>query len=127
MKSKFEALRNQLSEAFDRFNEVMKLPKNDVVRDSAIQRFEFTFELLWKTLREYLRNKGADEAYFPRDVFKDAFRIGLIEEDDAWLDMLDDRNATSHIYKEEMADRIFSKFSSYLKLMKRLVNKLKGF
>ena len=124
MKSKYEAQKEQLKAAFSRFEEVMKKPKDDIIRDSAIQRFEFTFELLWKTLQSELKAKGAQAITFPKDVLKEAFRAGLIDEDEKWFNMLETRNLTSHIYNEKMADEAYGRFSGYLDLMRNLIDRL---
>jgi nucleotidyltransferase substrate binding protein (TIGR01987 family) len=84
-------------------------PESAIVRDATIQRFEFTFELVWKTLKLYLERQG-HECGGPRPTLKKAFADGLIatpEEADVWLPMLDDRNLTSHAYDEVLAARIF--------------------
>jgi nucleotidyltransferase substrate binding protein (TIGR01987 family) len=94
-----------------RLVEVAALPETDIVRDAAIQRFEFTFELVWKTLQLYLEHEGL-ESSGPRAVLKKAFVIKLIsdqDEGDVWLQMLDDRNLTSHAYDEMLAVRIYTR------------------
>jgi nucleotidyltransferase substrate binding protein (TIGR01987 family) len=94
-----------------RLVEVAGLPETDIVRDAAIQRFEFTFELVWKTLQLYLEHEGL-ESGGPRAVLKRAFIIKLIpdqDEGDVWLQMLDDRNLTSHAYDEMLAVRIYTR------------------
>jgi len=86
-----------------RLAEAATLPETDIVRDAAIQRFEFTFELVWKTLQLYLEHEGL-ESSGPRAVLKRAFVIRLIsdqDEADVWLQMLDDRNLTSHAYASD--------------------------
>lgn len=67
-----------------------------------VQAFEFTFELGWKTLKDYLESKDVVVSY-PRDVIKEAFRVQLIADGEAWLDMLDKRNLMSHTYNETNA------------------------
>lgn len=64
---------------------------NDLEKQGIIQRFEFTFELAWKTLKDYLECQQVD-ARFPRDVVKEAFRSQLIADGDVWMDMLEKRN-----------------------------------
>lgn len=84
----------------------------------VIQSFEFTFELAWKTLKDYLENKGT-EAAFPRDVIKSAFQSGLIDDGDAWMDMLEKRNWMAHAYDEkrfhEALSRIFTSYTACLR------------
>jgi nucleotidyltransferase substrate binding protein (TIGR01987 family) len=65
-----------------------------------IQGFEFTFELAWKTLKDYLEYKNVD-VKFPRDVIKESFKYELISDGEVWLDMLDKRNLMTHTYDEE--------------------------
>ncbi len=64
-----------------------------------VQAFEFTFELGWKTLKDYLQEKGI-HSNFPRDVIKDAFQMGVIVDGTTWIKMLETRNELSHIYNE---------------------------
>lgn len=67
-----------------------------------VQAFEFTFELAWKTLKDYLLAKGIS-SNFPRDVIKDAFQTEIIQDGVSWLRMLDKRNELSHTYNETSA------------------------
>jgi len=87
---------------------ILELQANDssVVRDGVIQRFEFTTELAWKATREYLMDQGFVDINSPKSVMKEAFSFGLISDDKIWIQILNDRNLTSHIYKEEIADEI---------------------
>lgn len=79
------------------------------VRDGVIQRFEFTAELAWKTVREYLIDEGIAEINTPKSVMKAAFAANLVDNEDGWIQILNDRNATSHIYDEDEADKIFDR------------------
>lgn len=107
-----------------RLDEVLKLKKTGIIRDSAIKRFELCFDLAWKSSKAYAKSKGV-ECYSPKDCFKEAFQLKLIDYDEQWLDMLNDRNLTTHLYKEEQADKVYSKLANYLKMFKRLLSKLK--
>ena len=64
-----------------------------------VQRFEYTFELAWKTLKDYLQEQGVD-ARFPREVIKASYHYGLIEDGETWMIMLDKKNAMAHTYNE---------------------------
>ncbi len=79
---------------------------SDVVRDGVIQRFEFTYELAWKTTKEYLEDIGIVDNNSPKTVFKEAFAQKLIVDEKNWLLMISDRNKTSHVYKEEMLRKL---------------------
>jgi len=67
-----------------------------------IKGFELTFELCWKTLKDFLEDKGTIAAY-PRDVIKEAFSVQLIRDGSLWLEMLEKRNHLAHIYNETQA------------------------
>ena len=75
------------------------------VEDSIIQRFEYTYELAWGTLKTLLEIKGV-QLRFPSDIFSEAFMAGWINNAEAWKAMIDDRNLTSHEYKEFYVIRI---------------------
>ncbi len=100
--------------------------KNSLYRDALIQRFEFTFELAWKTTAEILRGQGyVLEILSPKSVLRDAYNAGYISEENIWLDILNDRNSMSHTYDEETAERIARDISTrYAKEMNSLLKKL---
>ena len=96
-----------LGVAMARLGEALCEPStNSLVIDGTIQRFEFVIELFWKTLRRLLSLEGI-QASTPKETLDEAYRIGWLKDEAAWLQMLADRNATSHIYNEEMAERIY--------------------
>jgi len=123
MSSKLESLIKDLRNALGKFEQVMQKEENEYIRDSAIKRFEFTYELAWKTLRAYLKEKGV-RVYTPRDTIREAFQAGLIDNNPNWMRMVDTRNATSHIYNEAMAEGVYKTLPVYLPLIKSLVGKL---
>lgn len=97
----------------------------DSIRDGVIQRFEFCTELAWKTLREYLLDQGYTEINSPKAVMKQAFSDGILEHEDGWLQLLDARNQTSHIYDEATAAAVFGSIrETYTPLIKELIQKL---
>ena len=110
--------------AIGRLKEVLALEENDIVRDSAIKRFELCFDLAWKCIKTNAKYQGM-ECYSPRDCFKTAFQLSLIDYDDCWLKMIDDRNLTVHLYKEEHAEEVYSRIGSYSELFKKLLQNLK--
>lgn len=73
---------------------------SDLEKEGLIQRFEYTFELAWKTLKDYLESQSVD-VKFPRDTIKQAFHYELIVDGDVWMDMLEKRNLIAHTYSEE--------------------------
>ena len=97
----------------------------DSIRDGVIQRFEFCVELAWKTLREYLLDQGYTEINSPKSVMKQAFADGILDHEDGWLQLLDARNETSHIYDEATATTVFGNIRTiYVPLLKDLIQKL---
>lgn len=105
-----------LGQAIKRLEEAMyyaKVDKNDCFQDAAIQRFEFVIELFWKVLKKVLIYEKI-EATTPRDVLNKAYQFNLIDNESAWLGMLDDRNNTSHVYKQEEAKKVFENIKSYM-------------
>lgn len=117
-----------LKKAFTKLEEVCELydGKNDIVRDSLMQRFEFTYELTHKTLKEFMKYSGVTlENSFPRTIYKKAYANNLISNDKVWISLLEDRNFTSHIYNENMADEIAKRIvNNYLEAIKELVDNL---
>jgi nucleotidyltransferase substrate binding protein (TIGR01987 family) len=92
---------------------------DDVVRDAANQRFEYTFEAVWKAAQLYLREKEGLEQGSPKGVVRACLQVGLLNEDESRLAMVmvDDRNLTVHTYNEELAQRIFSNLKDYAEFM----------
>jgi len=88
----------RLKEGVSRFDE-----KDDLLRDGLIQRFEFTFELAWKTLKSIFEDEGLTGLNSPKTVLREALAAGLIDDDELWLAMLKDRNSTAHIYSEHIS------------------------
>ena len=106
-----------------RLKEIMKEAKTPANRDSAIKRFELTYELARKSVQKYLNEKGI-VAIAPSDCFKEAFRLGLIKDNLKWLQMIKDRNNAVHTYNESLAKEIYGKINDYIILFEELKNAL---
>ena len=78
-------------------------PLNEYERDSLIKRFEFTYEMAWKLMMSYEKENGVTSILGSKDVVRHAYNMTLIENGEAWMDMIDTRNQTSHLYDEQMA------------------------
>ncbi len=115
--------------AYKTFNELINgsRPKDSVLRDASIQRFEYTVDTCWKALKVILLEKYGIEVSSPKETMRAAFKENIINNDPLWLQMIDDRNATSHIYNENLAEKIFSHFYHYDKLFAELVNKISSY
>lgn len=119
---RFTAAVARLREALDDYK---KFPL-DSVRDGTIQRFEFCTELAWKTMREYLLDQGYTNINSPKEVIKQAFAFGMIDDQKAWVELLNDRNLTSHVYDEATAAAIFARIEGqYLPLFDRVTAYMK--
>ncbi len=128
MEEKTERWRQRLAtfgKALVRMDEVVMLWHNrklsDLERDGMIQRFEYTQELAWKLLKNYIEYQGEAQMGGSRDTIRQAFRLGLIENSEPWFDMLESRNLTSHVYDEEtemtVIERIVDTYYPILSLL----------
>jgi len=115
-----------LIKASQALHEALEEAQTQLERDGAIQRFEFTYELLWKTLKKILQFKGID-ANNPRDVFREAAKNHLIEDPNFWFEVIQKRNSTTHVYNQNLADEIFDflpKFETVLVSVLDTIKKL---
>lgn len=81
-------------------------PEDEFIRDSVIQRFEFTYELAWKMLKLRLDSEGID-ARTPRQALQEALQAGFIEDGNAWSELQKNRNLTSHTYDAALAEAVY--------------------
>ena len=102
-KERFEQQRGYYERALARLGEVLLVDETEIVRDAIIQRFEFTFEMAWKTLFRYLTGQGERVAEKAWAVLPEAFQSQLIEDAEAWDRMRELRNQTSHEYNQQKA------------------------
>lgn len=115
----------QLERATARLEEAVRLEKNMINRDSAILRFVLVAELAWKTIKWHLEDKLKVRCASPKACFREAYNQGVIEYEDDWIKMADDRNFIAHLYKEEWADAIYQRLPGYLRLIQDLLAKFK--
>lgn len=92
---------SNLEKALTKLEDALKIPKDrELVVEGTIQRFEYVIELMWKTLKRALEFEGIHPKT-PRECVKEAFKIGWLDDENEWHDMLDSRNTTSHNYLDE--------------------------
>ena len=102
-----QILFGQFKKAYGRLKEAINIKEeNDIKRDVVIKRFEFTYELLWKTYKKIARLQKLD-CFSPKKCFQFAFKSVLIEDEDLFLEIIDARNKTTHVYSEEEAKKIY--------------------
>jgi nucleotidyltransferase substrate binding protein (TIGR01987 family) len=106
------------------FNKALAEAKSDLERDGAIQRFEFTYKLLWKMLKKILAVKGLD-INNPRDVFRAAAKEGLIDDIKFWFEVLKKRNLTTHTYSEQYAVEVFEFLPQVQPQLAEIIEKIK--
>lgn len=90
---RFDQVRGDFQNALNALEQALGIAQSDLEVDGALQRFEFTFELFWKTLKLHLDQEGIIVGT-PKQCFKEAYRLGLIRDEASALRMLDDRNLT---------------------------------
>ena len=102
-------------------------PKNDLERDGVIQRFEFSFELAWKSIRTLLLAMGRSEvSSSPRPLFREAHGEGLIDSFEDWNGFLEARNQTVHTYNASAAQQVYDEAKRFAAPARRLLEKLKS-
>ena len=92
---------SQLEKFYDKGEELNKMEEQGMIKT-----FEYTYELAWNTIKDFYENQGETDIQGSRDAFNLAFQRGLISDGETWMQMLKDRNRTSHTYNEETADEI---------------------
>ncbi len=98
--------------------------KTPLVRDAVIQRFEYTFELSWKSLRRYFKLNNQLDEYNVRNLIREAGRQNLIDSVEQWFEFHKARNLTSHTYNEEIAEQVYQKAVEFSKEVEKLVERL---
>ena len=98
---------------------------NDMEKQGMIKSFEYTYELAWNTLKDFCETQGEGGLQGSRDAIQLGFKRGLIKDGKAWMEMLKDRNLTSHSYDEETANEIVANIlSKHFYLFMELKNEL---
>lgn len=103
-----------------RLEDALGQEKNEFMRDSVIQRFEFCVELAWKTSKKVM---GATTTA-PKQVIREMAQNNLIDDVDLWLRAIDERNMSSHTYNEDLAEKVYECVVKFLPYAKKLSNVL---
>lgn len=122
---RYEERKQELFNATERLKEALQEKENDIVIDGTLHRFELTFELAWKTMKDYLEYSGIiDGIGSPREVIKVAFSSGIISDGEGWIKMMLARNSLSHLYDEEKSRKIYTEIKTlYINLLENLNKK----
>jgi len=122
--TKLENLIKDLDKANQRLKKAAKAKPTRMNKDATIQRFEFTFELAWKVIQEYIRDQGFD-CKSPKNCIREAARLEIINNPKNWFEFLKARNLIAHTYNEKMANKIYRQGIRFPKEVDNLLNKLK--
>jgi len=118
----FQKAFQELSEAMAiaRSRELSKLEKQGL-----IQSFEYTHELAWNTLKDFFVDQGNTKITGSKDATREGFKAGLLENGEAWMDMITSHNQSSHTYNKQIADSIVEKITStYFDLFEKLIKEM---
>ena len=98
---------------------------SDLEKQGIIQGFEFTHELCWKVMQDFFKDQGETTLYGSKDATRLAFNRGLITKGEVWMNMIMDRNLTSHTYQEDISEQIFNRIvNSYFELFTQFQEKM---
>jgi len=104
------------SKAVHRLSEGLDVSDNnspDLLKEGVIQRFEFTHELAWKLMKDYLVYEGIQNITGSRSATREAFNKGLIDNGQVWMDMIESRNITVHTYREDILEKELLKIKTH--------------
>jgi len=123
---RYEERRKDLDNAIQSLKEGLLEEADDLRIDGVLQRFEFTFELAWKCIKDYLEIQGIVSSIgSPREIIQLAFKHNIISDGEKWIEMMLSRNNLSHMYDKEISRNIYEKIKlEYVKLLENLQEKI---
>lgn len=122
--TQLESLIKDLKKATISLKEAIELKPTRIHKDATIQRFEFSFELAWKSIQAFIRDQGFD-CKSPKSCLRMAATLDLIKDIEAWFEYLKARNFIAHVYSENLADKIYKKALKFPKDLEILLKNLK--
>ncbi|NLY89146.1 MAG: DUF86 domain-containing protein [Firmicutes bacterium] len=81
-----------------------ELPEDEIIKMALVQAFEFTYELAWNVMKDYLESEGFTEVKSPKQTMRTAFQVGLINNAEKWMETIQKRNLASHAYEQTILD-----------------------
>ena len=114
------------TKALKTLKEITDEPYSTIIRDASIKRFEYSFVIFWKFIKDYLRVREGIECASPKSCFREAFKVGILSEEETvkTLEMTDDRNLSTHTYDEEAVEEIYHQIRDYWVLMDRVCRRV---
>jgi nucleotidyltransferase substrate binding protein (TIGR01987 family) len=115
-----------LKKSYTNLSKALALKEPDIFqRAGLIHFFSMTFELAWKTMKDFLEDQGFTDINTPRSAIKKAFEVELIQDGKIWLDCLEKRNLMTHVYDEEIASEVETLIkNNYFPIIEQFVNKM---
>jgi len=123
--NRLKSLIEDLEMANERLKEAVNAEPTSMNKDATLQRFEFTFELVWKTIQEWTKDRGLI-CRSPKDCFRTAAQLEVIEDPQFWFEFLKYRNLIAHTYNEEMAEKIYQQAIKFPPLVDLLLKKIES-
>lgn len=125
--TKLQSQIDDLIKALNRLKEAVMLPSSNIInQDATIQRFEFTFELSWKIMQTIV-NENIKDIYGPKNVIREAAKLGIIDNPEKWFEFLDNRNLTVHTYKEDIAQKVYKSAKEFIPYIEKLLTAVKQY
>lgn len=122
---RIDTVRENFQNALRSLNDAVTQAKTDLENDGVIQRFEFTCELFWKLLKIHLENEGI-VAHTPKECFRQAYRIGLLGEEERFVRMVEDRNLSVHLYNQRASREVIGRIKDiHIRSVNETLDKLK--
>lgn len=129
--SNYQKALRKLNIAIERINEQadeesgLDEDLEEILKEGLIKRFEYTYELAWNVMKDYAEYQGKIDVKGPRDAIREAFSMELITDGKEWMNMLTNRNLTSHTYNSETAEEIHDEITeSYIFLFNAFEEKM---
>jgi len=123
--TELKSLIKDLKKVGQRLKEAVRARPTRMNKDATIQRFEFTFELAWKTIQAYVIDQGFD-CNSPKSCIREGARLEIIDNPEIWFEYLKARNLIAHTYNEKMADKIYKKSLTFPKEVDKLLKNFIG-
>lgn len=123
---RFEERQSDYKKALLKLKEALQEEPTEIVIDGILHRYEFTFELAWKTIKDYLEYMGiVNKVGSPRENIQLAYQQGIINDGELWIEMMLSRNSLSHLYDEETSRKIYKDIKEkYIVLIEKLNEEL---
>lgn len=104
------------------------MERDIIKRDAIVKRFEYSFELCWKTIKEFLSTNFGSSIMYPKEAFRGLVKLEMIspEETEILIIMVDDRNFTAHTYDEEFINGLVKRLPRYYEVMEKVMKLIKG-